>query len=107
MQIKGNYDITIDVFAVYWDDNKTVFCGLLPKKSYGGLIAYNADDIAIEEPSISFRTVFYQNNSMRGVFHWALIERGLLDNLYEADVTAYNSFLSIIKSEHLVKEDFY
>ncbi|OCG38118.1 hypothetical protein A9G29_11085 [Gilliamella sp. Fer2-1] len=104
MKIQELDGTIIDVFAIYWFNDKTLFLGL--PKNYGGFIAYKATEVSVIEPHINFKTVYFENNS-KGIFHWALIQESLLDDLVERDEDAYKRFLEIIKSENLVNPDFY
>lgn len=103
MKIKEANGYILDVFAVYWIEARTYFFGLQRNQ---GLIAFSSCEVTIEDASMPFRTVFFQGVSGYGVYHWALVERKLLDDIVEANRSAYNSFVSIIKAENLVSKDF-
>lgn len=106
MKIRAANGEVVDVFAVYWFDSSTYFYGM--PSSYGGLIAYKEVEVTIIDSKMVFSTIFYKGEGRgKGLFHWALIEEKLLDDLLESDETAYHRFLEIIKSEGLVDSDFY
>ncbi|OCG38116.1 hypothetical protein A9G29_11075 [Gilliamella sp. Fer2-1] len=104
MKIRNLTGTIIDVFAIYWFDDETLFLGL--PKNHGGFIEYRATEVSVIEPHINFKTVYFENNS-KGIFHWALIQESLLDNIIERNENAYKRFLEIIKSENLVNPGFY
>ncbi|MCX8713360.1 hypothetical protein J3U57_12655 [Gilliamella sp. B3464] len=106
MKIETKSGEIINVFATYWIKNETYFYGI--PFDYGGLIAYRDTEIVIVEPKLNFNTIFFKGQTNGyGIFHWALIEKNLLDDLLELDQNAYKYFLEIIKSENLVEPDFY
>lgn len=104
MKLKTNYGYVIDVFAVYWFGDETYFLGL--PKNYGGLIAYKSEEFELIDSMINFKSIYFYNNA-KGIYHWALIQEKLLDDILERDKDAYKRFLEIIKSEGLVDPDFY
>ena len=91
----------VDIFAVYFIDNETMFYGF--PKNYGGLMAFKEADVSVIDRSFTGRYVFFKE----GVFHWALIEERLLDDLLEHDEAAYKKFLKILKEEKLLEENFF
>jgi hypothetical protein len=93
----------INVFAIYWVEfnSQTVVLGL-PRNS-GGLTAINMDSVTVVEPRLEGRFVYYDH----GIFHHSLIDENLLDDVLEYDEKAYVRFLSILKSEGLIDQDFY
>lgn len=101
MKIKELDGTIVDVFAVYWFDDETYFYGL--PIGYGNFIAYRNSRVTVVDPSLYGNFVYYN----QGVFHRALIQEKLLDDILERDENAYNRFLKIIKSEGLVAPDFY
>lgn len=105
MKIK-DYGEIVDIFAIYWVEDRVFFYGLRPASDGGRLLAYDPVKVSIEDASIPFRTVVYKFHDGYGVFHWALIEKNLLDDLLESGSSAYNTFVSIIKSENLVSKEF-
>lgn len=100
MIIKDRYE-SIEVFAVYWMAGKTYFYGF--SKGYNGLLAYNAENVEIVDPTMSGDFIFFED----GVFFKPLIEERLLDDLVEGDETAYKRFIEILKSEGRIDPDFY
>lgn len=106
MKIKDSYGEIINVFGIYWfSDGDTLFSGL--PRNYGGLSAYSSDEVVVVDNSINFRTLYLKTENAKGLYHWALIQERLLDDIIELDTTAFNRFLNIIKSEGLVAPDFY
>lgn len=107
-QVSGH---TIDIFGIYWVLSldgfctETIFLGL-PKNS-GGLVPYRitgkfVDRVDIIDSSIPDGFVYYCS----GIYHKALIEENLLDDLREYDETAYKRFLDILKAEGSIEPDF-
>jgi hypothetical protein len=92
---------TINVFAIYWMNNKTYFYGL--SKSYDGLLAYDSSEVKITDPILSGNFIYLKD----GVFYKPLIDENLLDDLVEGLPDAYGRFLEILKAEGLVEPDFY
>lgn len=101
MKIKEKDGELVDIYSIYWINNKTIFLGL--PKNYGGLRAYNAVDVSIIEPNLSGNFTFFED----GIYHSALIKEQLLDDLLELDETAYHRFLDILKAEGHIDPDFY
>ncbi|WP_392565253.1 hypothetical protein RHO15_06485 [Utexia brackfieldae] len=112
MKIKTEYGHLIDIFGIYWVlsiDNsyaETILLGL--PKGNGGLTTFRitgelVDKVEIIDPIIPANFMYINS----GLYHRALIEENLLDNIIEYDEDAYNRFLEIIKSEGLVEPDFY
>lgn len=102
----------IDIFGIYWVLSvdrlctETILLGL-PKKS-GGLVPYRItgkliDKVEIIDSSIPDGFIYYHS----GIYHRALIEENLLDDLREYDEVAYNRFLEILKEEGHIEQDFY
>ncbi|BDR54507.1 hypothetical protein KIMH_06180 [Bombiscardovia apis] len=110
MKIKEKDGTIVDIFAIFSllspidQRMKTYFYGV--PKSYGGLIAFTLDEVDIIENVFRSEMVVFVNRGV-GVYHWALIQEKLLDDLLERDEDAYNRFLEIIKEEGLVDPDFY
>lgn len=104
MKIKELDGTFVDVFAVYWLKNETLFLGI--PKNYGGLLAYDSKSVTVIDSSLH-GTFEYFATHINGIYHWALIKEALLDDLIERDEDAYNRFLKIIKQEGLVEPDFY
>ncbi|MEY0017476.1 hypothetical protein AB7303_20455 [Providencia rettgeri] len=106
MKINESNGESIDVFAIYWINNKSLCLGL--PKGYGGLSVYDLSEVDLIEPSLNGKFVYFQNDGAgSGVYHWALIEESLLDDLLELDEIAYKRFLDILKSEGQLADDFY
>lgn len=101
MKIREKGGAVIDVFAVYFVDNEPIFYGL--PKNQGGLIAYKSSEVSVVENHMVGRYVLFK----RGIYHWALIEEELLDDLSEHDKDAYKRFLEIAKKENLLEENFF
>ena len=99
---RGRYgDEIAEIFAVYWDEerNQTLFLGMTDK--YSGLHAYSADEAEIIDPNINFRTVYLPGH-LPGVFHWALIEKNLLDEVIDGNIELRKEFLDILRSENVI-----
>ena len=99
---RGRYgDEIVEIFAVYWDEerNQTLFLGMTDK--YSGLHAYSADEAEIIDPKINFRTIYF-SGSLRGVYHWALIEKNLLDEVIDGNPELKKEFLDILRSENVI-----
>lgn len=95
-----------DVFGIYWSidprDNKapiTYFYGISP--NYEAMEVFALHEVSIVDPNIYFRPVFF-SGTMPGIFHWALIEKELLDEVIEHDSKCYREFLSIVRKEGLI-----
>ncbi|TDB52078.1 hypothetical protein [Photorhabdus khanii] len=104
MRIK-NQELLIDVYAVYWVNGDTLFLGM--PKNYGGLLAYDSRQIEVIEHNLSGNFIYFQNNGINGIYHSALIQEKLLDDILELDETAYRRFLKILKAEGSIAQDFY
>lgn len=108
-QVSGH---VIDIFGIYWVMSVDGFCTEtillgLPKNS-GGLVPYRitgrlVDSVDIIDPSIPSGFIYYHS----GIYHKALIEENLLDDLREYDETAYKRFLEILKAEGSIDQDLY
>ncbi len=94
-------DEIAEIFAVYWDEerNQTLFLGMTDK--YSGLHVYSADEAEIIDPNINFRMVYF-SGSLRGVYHWALIEKNLLDEVIDGNPELEKEFLDILRSENVI-----
>nr|CBX82623.1 hypothetical protein EAIL5_3803 [Erwinia amylovora ATCC BAA-2158] len=112
MKIRTERGNIIDILGIYWvlsvdrTSTETILLGL-PKGS-GGLVPYRvtgklAENVEFTDPSIPERFIYYHS----GIYHRALIEENLLDDLREYDETAYKRFLEILKSEGQIDPDFY
>lgn len=99
IQEKSSLDL-LDVFAVYWDQTgKTFFLAMGPGDELPH--AYLADEVDLVEKSFPFRLV-YLSNHMKGICHWALIERGLLDELIDGNPVVREEFLQILRLEKAI-----
>lgn len=106
MRIKDPNGEIVDVYAIYWINNKSLCLGL--PKGYGGLSVYDLSEVDLIEPTLNGKLVYFQNEgSGSGVYHSALIEESLLDDLLELDETAYKRFVDILKSEGQLDDSFY
>ena len=100
MKIQERDGTIIDIFAIYWgDDGKTLFLGLDGKDET--LHAYKLEEVSIIEEKINFKSIYFAN-SLKGIYHWALIEKELLDDLLEYTPEAYQQFLEIVRSEGVI-----
>ena len=99
---RGRYrDEIVEIFAVYWTkEGKTLFLGMTDK--YSGLHAYSADEAEIIDPNINFRTVYLSTGLLPGIFHWALIEKNLLDEVIDGNRELRKEFLDILRSENVI-----
>ncbi|BBM51499.1 hypothetical protein JMUB3935_0466 [Leptotrichia trevisanii] len=90
-----------EVFAVYWDEERsqTLFLGMTDK--YSGLHAYLASEVEVIDPNINFRTIYISGN-LPGVYHWALIEKNLLDEVIDGNFELRKKFLDILRSENVI-----
>lgn len=94
-------DEIIDIFGIYWDEEgKTFFFGLTQKHNYQ--YAYLADEVDIIDPNINFRALYFFNGNFSGIFHWALIEKNLLDEIIDGDIELREKFLEIVRSENII-----
>ncbi|BEE18498.1 hypothetical protein VAWG006_27510 [Aeromonas enteropelogenes] len=91
MKIKKS-ETEVAVFAIYWLHGKTYFYGL--SKGYDGLLAYDASEVEVLDPELGNDYIYMDD----GVFYKPLIEEDILDGLVEADPTAYQRFLEILRS---------
>ncbi|MFY2059090.1 hypothetical protein [Achromobacter xylosoxidans] len=105
MKIKELDGSVVDVFSIYWFGAETYFYGL--QEGHGGLQAYRFEEVTVVDRDMNFKTVFFSNGGAHGVNHWALIQENLLDGLLELDKVAYEKFLTILKSEGVLSDDFY
>ncbi|AHG65583.1 hypothetical protein [Advenella mimigardefordensis] len=105
MRIREPDGFSVDIFSIYWFGKETYFYGM--PKNYGGLQAYKAEDVAIIDNNIGFKTVFFSKGDAKSVHHWDLIQESLLDDLLELDETAYKRFVDILKSEGQLDDSFY
>ncbi|MDG1642592.1 hypothetical protein DA718_17750 [Klebsiella huaxiensis] len=104
MKIRENDGEVVDIYAVYFIDGDVNFLGM--PRGYGGLAAYSANKVEVIDAEIKDKCVYFKNNGY-GIFHWALINECLLDELLELDEQAYKRFLDILKKEGRVTSDFY
>ena len=104
IKVKWKYheDEIIDIFGIYWDERgDTLFWGLSDKYD-SGIDVYSADEVEVIDPNINFRTVYLYNGRLPGVFHWALIEKNLLDEITDNNLELRKEFLDILRSENVI-----
>ena len=104
IKVKWKYheDEIIDIFGIYWDERgDTLFWGLSDKYD-SGIDVYSADEVEVIDPNINFRTVYLYNGRLPGVFHWALIEKNLLDEITDNNLELRKEFLDIVRSENVI-----
>lgn len=113
MKVKKTYksilrrdEYIYDVFGIYWgiDFNQleTYFWCLDPRDD--ALMVYSVNDIEIVDYSINYNTRFVLGDDMPGIYHWALIEKNLLDDIIDGIPEAKQIFLSILRSENLINK---
>lgn len=77
----------------------------------GGLMVFelggpgDRDRVTVADNNLQGHFVF--DHKVPGIFHHAIIEEDILEDLCEKDENAYFRFLEIIKKEGLVDKDFY
>ena len=112
MKIRDEWGNIVDIFGMYWvlsiDKTCTETMLLGMPRGNGGLGTYRitgklVDKVEIIDASIPDGFIYYHS----GIYHKALIEEKLLDDLREYDETAYNRFLEILKAEGRIDPDFY
>ncbi|TKI04143.1 hypothetical protein [Martelella alba] len=112
MKIKDEWGNVVHIFGMYWvlsvDKTCTETMLLGMPKGNGGLGTYRitgklAEKVEFIDPSIPEGFIYYYS----GIYHKALIEENLLDDLREYDEAAYQKFLEILKTEGLIDPDFY
>ena len=104
IKVKWKYheDEIIDIFGIYWDERgDTLFWGLSDKYD-SGIDVYSADEVEVIDPNINFRTVYLYNGRLPGVFHWALIEKNLLDEITDNNLELRKEFLDVLRSENVI-----
>ena len=108
IKVKWKYheDEIIDIFGIYWDERgHTIFWGLSDK--YNGVAVFSENNVHSEseveiiDPNINFRTVYLPGH-LPGVFHWALIEKNLLDEINDDNSELRKEFLDILRSENVI-----
>jgi len=95
MKIRTKNGFSIDVYAVYWHDSKTLFLGMSAVSK--GLTSYDLDDVEVIDSQLGSDYLFYRNR-LNGIYHRVLIEYHLLDDLLENDEAAYVRFMELIES---------
>ncbi|MGY3945329.1 hypothetical protein [Aeromonas tecta] len=112
MKIKTEKGNAVDIYGIYWvmsidrSNTETILLGL--PKGNGGLSPYRITGDLAEKVEFIDSTLpngFVYSNS--GVYHWSLIEEGLLDDLLEYDEIAYGRFIDILKDEGKIEQDFF
>lgn len=112
MKIRDEWGNEIDIFGIYWvmsveqTCTETILLGL--PKGNGGLSPYRitgkfAEKVELIDSSIPDGFTYHYS----GIYHHALIEDNLLDDLREYNEVAYKRFIEVIKAEGLIAEDFY
>ena len=102
VKVKWKYheDQIIDVFGIYWNERgDTIFWGMSNK--YSGIDVYSERKVEIIDSNINFRTV-YMSGYLPGIFHWALIEKNLLDEITDGNRELRKEFLDIVRSENVI-----
>ena len=93
-------DEIAEIFAIYWNKRgDTLFLGMTDK--YSRVYVYSADRVEIIDPNINFRTVYLPGH-LPGIFHWALIEKNLLDEVIDGNPELKKEFLDILRSENVI-----
>ena len=68
---------------------------------YSGVYVYSENEVEIVNPNINIRTI-YLSGHLPGVFHWALIEKNLLDEVIDGNSELTKNFLDILRSENVI-----
>jgi hypothetical protein len=105
MKIQEKDGDIIDIYSIYWVNNKTLFLGF--PRNYGGLRSYDLSQVTVIDSTLSGSFIFHQYNKINSICHWALIKEKLLDDILELDEIAYKRFLEILKEEGQIDKDFY
>ena len=87
------------VFIGMKKEIKHFFLGMTDK--YSGLYVYSESEVEIIDPNINFRTI-YLSGHLPGIFHWALIEKDLLDEVIDGNLELRKKFLDILCSENVI-----
>jgi hypothetical protein len=103
MKVQEKDGTIVDVFAIYWLENETLFLGL--PKNYGGLISYKEKNVHVIDSTLHGEFKYFSTH-INGIYHWALIKEALLDDIIERDEVAYNRFVEILKAEGRIDPDF-
>ena len=109
MKIKKTYksiltykEYIYDVFAIYWDRERTYFLYLDPEDDYA-LHVYSSEEVKIIDYTIGFNSIFFKGSyGMHGIYHWALIEKKLLDDVIDGDESKKKEFVTILREENLI-----
>ncbi|AVC43172.1 hypothetical protein [Achromobacter ruhlandii] len=106
MKIRELNGEIIDVFAIYWVNDKNLCLGF--PRNYGGLAAYDLSKVELVDATLNFELIYCKDGGgIPAVLHWALVKERLLDDLLELDENAYRRFLGILKSEGQLDDEFY
>ncbi len=98
---KDRGDEIVDIFGIYWDKRaNTLFLGI-PNDNIG-VFGYSADEVEIIDPNINFRTVYFTDNRLPAILHWALVEKNLLDEVVNGNIELKEEFLEIVRSENVI-----
>ena len=106
-----NEEEIAEIFGIYWDEERsqTLFLGMTDKSNtflgmtdkYSGVSVYSESEVEIIDPNINFRTI-YLSGYLPGIFHWALIEKDLLDEVIDGNLELRKKFLDILRSENVI-----
>lgn len=78
------------------------FLYLDPKDDYA-LHVYSSEDVEIIDYAIGFNAIFFKGvHDMYGIYHWALIEKELLDGVIDGDKSKKEEFVAILREENLI-----
>ena len=69
---------------------------------YSGVYVYSENEVEIVNPNINFRTI-YLSGHLPGVFHWALIEKNLLDEVIDGNSELTKIFWTYYGSENVIE----
>ena len=68
---------------------------------YSGVYVYSENEVKIVNLNIDFRTI-YLSGHLPGVFHCAIIEKNLLDEVIDGNSELTKNFLDILRSENVI-----
>lgn len=103
MKILDKQGEIVDIFGVYWNvqSQETYFFGLTSEHT--GSFAYCANEVEVIEPNINFKFIYADfNNGFKGLYHWALVQDKLLDELIDGDLLVRQRFLEIVRAENII-----
>lgn len=105
MKVKTKYNAEHDIYGIYYGNIGIIFYGIY-KGNYHGLSTLDPSKVEIMSSEISENFMFFKNDNLVGVFHSALIEEELLDDLIDADAMVYEKFLNILKEQKEIEPYF-